>query len=69
MAAPLESLVLIDGDEVEKYLDFKMLFSALESAFVNFSKGPEGGIVQPIRSVVNVDQHGGYVFQMLGVDR
>ena len=59
--AALKSLPLIDGEEVEKYLEFKPLFSALEAAFVNFSKGPEGGIVQPARGVVRIEEHDGYV--------
>ena len=59
--AALKSLPLIDGEEVEKYLEFEPLFNALEAAFVNFSKGPEGGIIQPVRGVVRIEEHNGYV--------
>ena len=55
----MKSLPLIDEDDVEKYLEFQALFNGLEQAFVNFSKGPEGGIVQPIRSVLSIEKHQG----------
>ena len=53
----LKSIPIIEAEEIEKYLDFQDLFNALENAFVNFSKGAEGGVIQPVRVVVPVDKY------------
>ena len=64
--ASLKSLPLIDGDDVEKYLEFQALFNGLQEAFVKFSQGPDGGIVQPIRRVLSIEKHQGYVCFKIG---
>ncbi len=53
----LKDLPLIDSEDVERCLEFQALFDALEAAFAEFSKGADGGIVQPVRTVVSVDKH------------
>ena len=55
----LKSLPLIDEDQVEKLLGFQELFDGLEDAFAKFSKGAEGGILQPVRSVLSIEKHHG----------
>ena len=51
--------LFINEHEVERLLDRKELFDALEKAFGHFSKGASGGVVQPVRTVVPVQDHGG----------
>ncbi|NXR12426.1 CRYM reductase, partial [Semnornis frantzii] len=38
-----------------------LLLPALEAALANFSAGAAGGVVQPVRTVVPVHPHGGYL--------
>ena len=49
----------IPAEEVEKYLDPKELLTVIETAFGNYSMGPDGGVVQPVRTVINVEKHKG----------
>ena len=51
----------ISGEEVEKLLDHRELLDRLEIAFGNYSMGPDGGVVQPVRLVVPVEKHHGLV--------
>eukprot|EP00075_Anas_platyrhynchos_P036111 XP_027325364.1 ketimine reductase mu-crystallin isoform X1 [Anas platyrhynchos] len=54
--------VFIGSEEVEKYLHrASLLLPALEAALGNFSAGAAGGVVQPVRAVVPVRPHGGYL--------
>ena len=49
----------ISAEEVNKLVDQEELLAALENAFGNFSRGPDGGVVQPVRSIIEVTQHKG----------
>ena len=57
MAAPK----IISSEEVESLLNPKDLLTAIETALGHFSQGKDGGVVQPVRTVVPVDKHHGYV--------
>ena len=50
---------IISGEEVENLLKPSELLDAIETALGNFSLGEDGGVVQPMRSVVPVDKHHG----------
>ena len=56
MAAPP---MYIPAKEVEELLEYKELLQTLEVAFGNFSLGQDGGVVQPVRSVIEVTPHKG----------
>lgn len=49
----------ISEAEVYKLLDWEELMIALENAFGNFSSGPDGGVVQPVRTTIEVGKHKG----------
>ncbi|KAM7038940.1 ketimine reductase mu-crystallin [Acridotheres tristis] len=54
--------VFIGAEEVEKHLHrASLLLPALEAALANFSAGSAGGVVQPVRTVLPVPRHGGYL--------
>lgn len=53
--------IFLGADVVEKYLDYPTLIPLLEKALINFSSGPGGGVVQPIRSIVPVAKHSGFL--------
>ncbi|XP_018421382.1 PREDICTED: ketimine reductase mu-crystallin [Nanorana parkeri] len=56
-----EQPVFLGPDVVEKYLDYPTLIPLLEKALVNFSSGSEGGVIQPIRTIVPVAKHSGFL--------
>ena len=58
----------ISAEKVDELLDWRELLNSLEVAMGNFSRGGEGGIVQPVRSVVPVTDHKGYNFKFNGLD-
>lgn len=49
----------ISGEQVNKLLDWTDLLSRIESALGNYSKGKDGGVVQPVRLVVPIEKHHG----------
>ncbi|XP_071976654.1 ketimine reductase mu-crystallin [Engystomops pustulosus] len=51
----------LGADIVEKYLGYSTLIPSLEKALVNYSRGKEGGIVQPIRTIVPVAKYRGFL--------
>lgn len=53
------NLKIISADEVESLLNPTELLDAIETALGNFSLGEDGGVVQPVRSIVPVDKHHG----------
>lgn len=57
-----ESLPFISSEQVESLLNWKELLGRLEKALENFSLGEDGGVVQPVRSVVPVEKHHGYAY-------
>ncbi|KAM4025957.1 ketimine reductase mu-crystallin isoform 2-T2 [Anomaloglossus baeobatrachus] len=53
--------VFLGPDIVEKYLVYSTLIPLLEKALINYSSGKEGGVVQPIRTIVPVAKHRGFL--------
>uniref|UniRef100_A0A2I2ZAV1 Ketimine reductase mu-crystallin n=1 Tax=Gorilla gorilla gorilla TaxID=9595 RepID=A0A2I2ZAV1_GORGO len=52
----------LSATEVEEHLrSSSLLIPPLETALANFSSGPEGGVMQPVRTVVPVTKHRGYL--------
>ncbi|XP_062444377.1 ketimine reductase mu-crystallin isoform X3 [Rhea pennata] len=52
----------IGCEEVERHLPRgSLLLPALEAALANFSSGAAGGVAQPVRTVVPVRPHGGFL--------
>ncbi|XP_068952197.1 ketimine reductase mu-crystallin [Petaurus breviceps papuanus] len=56
------SPAFLSAAEVERYLSSSsLLLPSLEKALANFSSGSEGGVVQPVRTVVPVAKHRGFL--------
>ncbi|XP_043379477.1 ketimine reductase mu-crystallin isoform X2 [Chelonia mydas] len=54
--------VFLGSEVVEKHLQrASLLVPSLEAALANFSSGAEGGVVQPIRTVVPVQKYSGFL--------
>ncbi|KAM7147846.1 ketimine reductase mu-crystallin [Molossus nigricans] len=52
----------LSAAEVQSHLrNSSLLIPPLEAALANFSSGPEGGVVQPVRTVVPVAKHRGFL--------
>ncbi|XP_072454017.1 ketimine reductase mu-crystallin [Notamacropus eugenii] len=56
------SPAFLRSEDVERYLgSSSILLPALEKALANFSSGSEGGVVQPVRTVIPVAKHQGFL--------
>ncbi|XP_075422100.1 ketimine reductase mu-crystallin isoform X2 [Ascaphus truei] len=53
--------VFIGSDVVKKSLNFSTLIPLLERALALFSSGSEGGIIQPVRTIVPVAKYNGFL--------
>uniref|UniRef100_A0A8C3I2A2 Ketimine reductase mu-crystallin n=1 Tax=Chrysemys picta bellii TaxID=8478 RepID=A0A8C3I2A2_CHRPI len=54
--------VFLGSEVVEKHLHrASLLIPSLEAALANFSSGAEGGVVQPMRTVVPVQKYSGFL--------
>ncbi|XP_069503777.1 ketimine reductase mu-crystallin [Ambystoma mexicanum] len=53
--------VFIGSEVVEKFLKFPVLVQHLEKALADFSSGREGGVVQPLRTVLEVSKYRGFL--------
>jgi len=51
----------VGKDEVSKLLNPRVLLDRLENALGKMSLGKDGGVEQPMRSVVSVEKHRGCV--------
>ena len=51
----------ISAKDVEKVLKYEDLIPAIESCLVDFSDRKNGGVVQPVRSTVEVTGNNGYM--------
>lgn len=52
--------VFLSAADVEDHLrSCSLLIPPLETALANFSSGPDGGVMQPVRTVVPVAKHRG----------
>ena len=49
----------IDYARIKEVLTFEELLPVIERAFVDFSDRENGGVVQPVRSMVPVAKHSG----------
>jgi hypothetical protein len=47
-------------EDVKASLKYEELVSALELALADFSKGPEGGVSQPLRATAEVTKYNGF---------
>merc|ERR550532_2695333 len=56
----------IGAEDVDKLLDQNELLEKMEVALGNFSQGKDGGVVQPVRLVLPVDKHKGFLGVMPG---
>lgn len=54
-----EQPVFLGAEVVERYLNYLTLIPLLERALMNFSNGSEGGVVQPVRTIVPVAKYSG----------
>ncbi|XP_002737854.1 ketimine reductase mu-crystallin-like [Saccoglossus kowalevskii] len=50
----------IEADDVKRILKMTDLIPIIEKAMGDFSKGEDGGVVQPVRSIIPVEKHGGF---------
>ena len=50
---------IINGEEVYSLLNQNELLGIVENALGNYSRREDGGVVQPVRTVVPVDKHKG----------
>ena len=55
------SIHFISAQEVEAALKYDDLIPAMEGALADFSRCREGGVIQPLRTVLSVEDHGGWV--------
>ncbi|XP_070580653.1 ketimine reductase mu-crystallin-like isoform X1 [Ptychodera flava] len=67
MAAKMTNLPkYITMESVRQVLKMADLIPVIEKAMGDFSKGEEGGVVQPVRTVVPVKEHNGFLGSMPG---
>lgn len=55
----MNNIPYYSAEEVEASLKYEELVPALEMALADFSKGPAGGVSQPLRSTAEVRNHNG----------
>lgn len=56
--AAVEPPKYIDGFRIKQFLKYEDLIPVIEEALLNFSARESGGIVQPVRSSVAVEDRG-----------
>ena len=56
--AAVEPPKYIDGSRIKQFLKYEDLIPVIEEALLNFSARESGGIVQPVRSSVAVEDRG-----------
>ncbi|XP_029432469.1 ketimine reductase mu-crystallin [Rhinatrema bivittatum] len=56
-----ERPLFLEADVVKKFLSYAALIPLLERALIRFSEGAEGGVVQPVRTIVPVTNHRGFL--------
>lgn len=67
MAAGEGNIVFLTEETVKSLLALKEIIPLIEKTLGKFSGGTSGGVVQPVRSVVPVQDHGGCVWLCLTV--
>lgn len=56
-----EQPVFLSNDVVARFLTYDDLIPRLEDIMGKFSLGSDSGVVQPVRSVIPINTHSGYV--------
>lgn len=56
-----EQPVFLSNDVVARFLTYDDLIPRLEAILGKFSQGSDSGVVQPVRSVIPINPHSGYV--------
>eukprot|EP00118_Oscarella_pearsei_P013292 m.104896 g.104896 ORF g.104896 m.104896 type:complete len:313 (+) comp37215_c0_seq27:564-1502(+) len=59
----------IPASKVKELLHLEDLIPKIETALVNFSDKAAGGVIQPVRTVIPIEQHGGFFGVMPGYNR
>ena len=59
--------VYISGEEVRRLVGMAELIEEMARGLQSVSAGAEGGVVQPVRSVVRVDKYSGCVYCLFRV--
>ena len=60
MASTSENIPkIISAEEVNRLLDIRELLEVIEKGLGSFSMGIDGGVDQPVRTVVSVKKHHG----------
>ena len=49
----------ISADDVQKLLQFEDLIPVIENCLVNFSDRQNGGVIQPVRTTIEVKDNNG----------
>ena len=52
-------ILYITEEDVINHLDWGDLYNALEEALGDFSRGKDGGIIQPVRSSIRIPKNEG----------
>ena len=47
------------GKDVQQYLTYEELIPVIEGALASFSQGHDGGVIQPVRVSVGIQEHQG----------
>ena len=67
MAAPsCLPFVYISGAEVKQLVGMGEIIEEMSRGLQWVSAGPEGGVVQPVRSLVQVEKYSGYIIIYIG---
>lgn len=57
----MEGVISLSAEQVQSVLLMEVLIPAMEKGLAEFSKGPDGGIVQPVRTSLTVEKSDGWV--------
>jgi len=56
----MEGVISLSAEQVQSVLLMEVLIPAMEKGLAEFSKGPDGGIVQPVRTSLTVEKSDGF---------
>ncbi|XP_071952249.1 ketimine reductase mu-crystallin-like [Antedon mediterranea] len=60
----MQAVAVISEETVKRFLTYSELIPIISSAFGQFSRGQDGGVVQPVRMMVPVQKHNGMCYVM-----
>jgi len=55
----MENIPYYDSNNIKSCLKYDLLVPAIEKALGDFSKGAQGGVSQPLRATVDINDHDG----------